>query len=226
MEAALATPGQAIASAKGVMKPPGLHEYWAAAASVLGASAFPTFEFHGHGASAGAKRYFSNHEVHEPFGFVVPISCGAPELLAAGRPVRVSVTSAEKAIMLCKASAMGDLATYDRIAVASAPHECKELGRAVTPFIPAKWEAVACEVAKSAMLQKFRSVAGLDEMLLATGNRVIALMENERTDMWHRPRSRPRRRQPPRAVARNQSAWLGSHGSSGNHSSGPGLLDE
>ena len=33
--------------------------------------------------------------------------------------------------MLC----MGDLATYDRIAVASAPHECKELGRAVTPFI-------------------------------------------------------------------------------------------
>ena len=226
VEAALATPVHAIPSAKGVMKPAGLHEYWAAAASKLGASAFPTFEFHGHDDSAGAKRYFSNHEVHEPFGFVVPISCGAPELLAAGRPARVSVTSAEKAIMLCKASAMGDLATYDRIAVASAPHECKELGRAVTPFIPAKWDAVVCEVAKSAMLQKFRSVAGLDEMLLATGNRVIALMENERTDMGHRPRSRPRRRQPPRAVARNQPAWLGSHRSSGNHSSGPGRLDE
>ena len=49
------------------------------------------------------------------------------------------------------------------------------------------------------MLQKFRSVAGLDEMLLATGNRIIALMDsNDRIwgtglDPGHADASRPER---------------------------------
>lgn len=150
-----------------------LRQFWLS----LPSSAFPTFEFYGHSESSGRTRCLSNFFEHAPFEFVVPAVCGAAALAAAGRPVRVPVAFTEKAIMLCKASVMGDWASYDRIIVASRPSEAKALGRSVSPFDQARWDSVVCEVARAVCVQKARALPEVRDLLLnSTGERAIAEM--------------------------------------------------
>ena len=97
-------------------------------------------------------------------------SCGAEALVAAGRPHHVPVTFTEKAIMLCKASIMEDYKMYDQIMAAASPQEAKALGRSVSPFVPARWDALVCEVARAVSVQKALGVPELHARLLETGD--------------------------------------------------------
>jgi ribA/ribD-fused uncharacterized protein len=176
-----------------------LKALWAECGSSPPAESFPTVEFYGHRPASGALRCFSNFYEHPPFDFVVPPSCGAEALVAAGRPHRVPVTFTEKAIMLCKASIMGDYKTYDKILAAASPQEAKALGRAVSPFVPAIWDALVCEVARAVCVQKALGVPELHARLLETGERVIAEMTRNDCnwgtglDIGHKDASMPSR---------------------------------
>jgi ribA/ribD-fused uncharacterized protein len=176
-----------------------LKALWAECGSSPPAESFPTVEFYGHRPASGALRCFSNFYEHPPFDFVVPTSCGAEALVAAGRPYRVPVTFTEKAIMLCKASIMGDYKTYDQILAAASPQEAKALGRAVSPFVPAIWDALVCEVARAVCVQKALGVPELHARLLETGERVIAEMTRNDCnwgtglDIGHKDASMPSR---------------------------------
>ena len=80
------------------------------------------------------------------------------------------VTFTEKAIMLCKASIMEDYKMYDQIMAAASPQEAKALGRSVSPFVPARWDALVCEVARAVSVQKALGVPELHARLLETGD--------------------------------------------------------
>ena len=93
------------------------------------------------------------------------------------------VTFTEKAIMLCKASIIGDYKMYGQIQAAASPQEAKALRRSVSPFVPARWDAlddddpfIIYEVARAVCVQKALGVPELHARLLETGERVIAEM--------------------------------------------------
>jgi len=125
--------------------------------------------------SKGAYRSFSNFFVHEGFAFVIPVCCRSAAFTESSRPPVVEgVRFSEKAIMLCKAAAMGDIETFDLILKQTEPRKTKALGRRVKPFDPALWDRIVCEVALQVVLQKFSSVPGLKAELLATGEALLA----------------------------------------------------
>ena len=180
-----------------------LKALWAECGSSPPAASIPTVEFYGHRPASGALRCFSNFYEHSPFDFVVPPSCGAEALVAAGRPHRVPVTFTEKAIMLCKASIMGDYKTYDQILEAASPQEAKALGRTVSPFVPAIWDALVCEVARAVCVQKALGVPELHARLLETGD------DSKRLQLGHWPRHRPQGRLHALPLAGHQHPRLG-----------------
>ena len=157
----------------------------------------PTVEFYGH--SNGSHRVFSNFYEHAPYRFQVPEVAGRSALIASGRSDIAMVSFSEKAIMLCKAAAMQDYATFDAILRAQNPKAAKALGRQVAPWNEQRWESVVCEVALAAVSQKFEQLPNLAAVLLATGNRLVAEMtRNDRNwgtglDVGHPDGSRPAR---------------------------------
>ena len=124
--------------------------------------------FFGHGAQT-EHGYLSNFYVHAPFAFTIPPWCG----VYAGRTT-TDIAFAEKAIMLCKASLMGDKVMYARIEAAKSARETKALGRLVAPWNEKKWQKRVCDVARYVVEAKFTQVAGLGEKLMATGECLIA----------------------------------------------------
>jgi ribA/ribD-fused uncharacterized protein len=80
----------------------------------------------------------------------------------------------EKAIMLTKASLMGDIDTFHDIESATDPKACKSLGRGVRHFDDALWKAHLEDIAFEVVRQKFEASSELRQLLLATGERVIA----------------------------------------------------
>ena len=82
-------------------------------------------EFYQH--KAGDYRCFSNFFQHADFVFEVP------EAFAPSQWKRLGAES-EKAIVLCKAAGMGDLAAFDAIAESTTPGDAKRLGRSIQPF--------------------------------------------------------------------------------------------
>lgn len=152
----------------------------------------PTVEFYGH--SSGQFKSFSNFYEHAPFNFTLPESCRLPD-----RPHCVPISFTEKAIMLCKAGVMGDSATFDEILRAKDPRKAKALGRQVAPWKQGAWEAAVCEIAVAVVSQKFAEVPGLADVLLSTGDRVIAEMTRNDAnwgtghDVGHADGSRPAR---------------------------------
>lgn len=162
----------------------------------------PAVTFYGH--TSGPNRAFSNFFEHAPFEFVVPECCGVAELKAAGRATAHQVEFSEKAIMLCKATLMGDYFTFDAISRASSPKEAKELGRLVAPWKQSRWDAAILEVAREVVLQKARALPQVAELLRATGSRVIA--ESTRNDaIWGTGRDAGHR------DASNPSRWPGTN---------------
>lgn len=165
-------------------------------------------EFYGHSASSGDLACFSNFfdQSGDPFEFEVPPEMCAVELLP-GRRI-VSCVFSEKAIMLCKAAAMGDMRTYSEISVASRPSVTKSLGRRVRNFDSRHWDEIVCSVAFQVVFQKFRQTARLRHVLLATGEKLIA--EATRNDkIWGIgiDRGDPRVRCPSRWNGANLLGW-------------------
>ena len=135
----------------------------------------PVVEFYKH--KTGEYRCFSNFFQHADFVFEVPEAFCAKPLQEAKR--RVPCAFSEKAIMLCKAAAMGDLAAFDAIAESTTPGDAKRIGRSVQPFDYDLWNRLVLSVAYEVALQKFTQLHDLQQVLLSTGDRVIAEMTNE-----------------------------------------------
>ena len=134
--------------------------------------------------TSGQFALFSNFFEHEPVEFDIPECCGAAQLHASGRhSPRLRFTFAEKAIMLCKASAMADYVTYDAIRATTAPKQAKALGRMVSPFDEDKWDRVVCTVARAVILAKVTALPTLASLLLSTGDALIA-EATKRDKIW------------------------------------------
>lgn len=158
-------------------------------------------EFYGHHPT---QQYgcFSNFFA-APFLFVVPEElCGFPVSL---EERTVACDFSEKAIMLCKAAAMGDRHSYDKIRASSANAAAiKKMGREVRGFDGDLWMMVECSVAFEAVYQKFLKVSGLKEVLLATWDCVLAeATSNDRN--WGTGLDKGDNRN------RNPSQWLGTN---------------
>jgi len=141
------------------------------------AATFPTTSvlgFYGHGVKAGEYRCFSNFFDQEqmPFDFVVPAQfCARP---LEEKDCVVQCDFSEKAIMLCKAAATGDLVTFEAIKSCTDPATAKRLGRQVQHFDSAVWDRIVCSVAFEVVYQKFSKTAVIRDVLLETGDRLIA----------------------------------------------------
>jgi len=115
-------------------------------------------------------REFSNFYRHPaPFEFVLPAFARLE-----GLPGSVQCDFSEKAIMVTKAALMGDAKSFKAITDAPDPKACKALGRGVQGFDQKLWERHLEEVAFEVMRQKFASSANLREVLLSTGDAILA----------------------------------------------------
>eukprot|EP00966_Prymnesium_polylepis_P009290 214495-Prymnesium_polylepis.1 len=120
--------------------------------------------FYGH--THGRYASFSNFFEHAAVEFTIPECCGAAALRASGRPSSgYRFTFSEKPIMLCKAAAMRDYATFDAVERSRYPTESKALGRSVAPFDQALWDRILCSVARHVVLTKFRAIPPLASLL-------------------------------------------------------------
>ena len=107
--------------------------------------------------------------------------------------------------MACKAAAMGDWASFQKISRSSTdPKACKALGRKVKPFRQERWAGVVVEVAIEIATQKFASDPAIWKTLDGTGDRVLA--EMTRSDSyWGTGIDRSH------ADAQTPSAWPGTN---------------
>ena len=76
--------------------------------------------------------------------------------------------------MAKKAELFGDIKTMERILKAQTPKECKSLGREVSPFDGAVWDAQRYEIMKAGNREKFLQHPDLREKLLSTGDAILA----------------------------------------------------
>lgn len=81
--------------------------------------------------------------------------------------------TAEHFMMSQKALAMDDIETMKKILVASGPDEAKTLGRQVSPWDQAKWDAVKFEAVVVANVAKFGQDRDLRQFLLGTLDTVL-----------------------------------------------------
>ena len=173
--------------------PDQLPALWRAVASE--GLSLPVIPFYGH--TRGSYACFSNFFA-SPFDFTLPACCSA-----APRTLRVAF--GEQAIMACKAAAMGDWASYDKISRSNtSPKACKALGRKVKPFRQDVWAGVVVEVAVEIATQKFASDPALWKVLDATGDRVLAEMTRN-DSYWGTGIDRSQ------ADAQTPSAWPGTN---------------
>eukprot|EP01048_Picozoa_sp_COSAG05_P009230 COSAG05_NODE_743_length_7589_cov_336.682510_3_plen_718_part_00 len=132
--------------------------------------------FYGHkpGTPYACFSNFSEAPVAEPFEFVLPDGLVPQGVDAEMFPSPIVVEFSEKAIMLCKAAAMGDSRCYRSIMSATDPRSAKAKGRQVYPFDDALWQSLVCHVAREVVYQKFSKVPRLGYMLMNTGDSIIA----------------------------------------------------
>jgi len=115
-------------------------------------------------------REFSNFYRHaRPYEFRLPAFAQRPDL-----PESIWCDFSEKAIMAVKAALMGDVEIFSEIERATDPASCKRLGRGVRDFNEELWQEHLEEVAFEVVFQKFDSEKALRELLLSTGDKVLA----------------------------------------------------
>lgn len=115
-------------------------------------------------------REFSNfYRDSPPYDYTLPIFARQ-----VGLPTTVQCEFSEKAIMLTKASLMGDEEMFMEILRATDPSTCKSLGRGVRNFDEGLWMQHLEEVAFEVVRQKFEGNAHLRSVLLSTGNAILA----------------------------------------------------
>lgn len=88
---------------------------------------------------------------------------------------------AEKAIMMCKAAAMGDTDMYLWITRTESPAEAKRLGRAVSNFNQALWDKVVCSVAYDVLHENSRSIIWRGKSLRVRGGTSLAKPRHQTT---------------------------------------------
>lgn len=86
----------------------------------------------------------------------------------------VTYLNAEQYLMRQKAICCGDAATAQRVMENPDPKTVKLLGRAIDPYDEEKWAAARQEVIYRGLLAKFGQNSGLGQMLLSTGDALIA----------------------------------------------------
>jgi len=115
-------------------------------------------------------REFSNFYRHDrPFEFTLPGFAQRD-----GFPTSVWCSFSEKAIMETKAALMGDLEILREIDKVDDPKSCKALGRGVRNFDDELWKRHLEQTAFEVVRQKFESQKGLRDLLLSTGNSILA----------------------------------------------------
>jgi len=132
--------------------------------------------FYGHkpGTPYACFSNFAEAPVAEPFEFVLPDGLVPQGADVEMFPSPVVVEFSEKAIMLCKAAAMGDSICYRSIMAATNPRSAKAKGRQVYPFDDDLWQTLVCHVAREVVYQKFSKLPQLGYMLMNTGDSIIA----------------------------------------------------
>lgn len=110
---------------------------------------------------------FSNFWTHDAFDFTIPDWCGK----FAGETI--SIKFSEKAIMLCKASLFDDDVMFRKIQNAKTPRDAKKLGKCCK-FNQIIWNKYVCSIAKSVVYQKFAALSKQRNILLGTGDSIIA----------------------------------------------------
>eukprot|EP00929_Paragymnodinium_shiwhaense_P005513 TRINITY_DN10763_c0_g1_i2.p1 TRINITY_DN10763_c0_g1~~TRINITY_DN10763_c0_g1_i2.p1 ORF type:complete len:337 (+),score=37.24 TRINITY_DN10763_c0_g1_i2:67-1011(+) len=130
--------------------------------------------FYGHSAKAGKYQCFSNFydQKSAPFRFQLPEELSALNLPPEERCFACEFS--EKAIMACKAAAMGDQASFDSIKKVKDPASAKRLGQGVKGFDNNLWTEIVCAVAFEVVHQKFLNTRDLQAVLLSTGDSIIA----------------------------------------------------
>ena len=76
--------------------------------------------------------------------------------------------------MYTKAALMGDRATAVKIVQASAPASCNDIGRQVKGFDDELWHTHVNDIAFEVVKQKFQANVRLAELLLSTGDAILA----------------------------------------------------
>mmetsp|Transcript_33909 Transcript_33909/g.74236 ORF Transcript_33909/g.74236 Transcript_33909/m.74236 type:complete len:240 (-) Transcript_33909:120-839(-) len=104
-----------------------------------------------------------------PFQFVLPDFARRD-----GWPTEVLCECSEKAIMLCKAATMNDAESFKEISETADPAAVKSLGRLVQNWNQELWDQHISSVAFEAVRQKFQANRALREVLLSTGDVIIA----------------------------------------------------
>lgn len=80
----------------------------------------------------------------------------------------------EQYMMAQKAKLFHDAENYTRILRANTPKGCKWLGKQVKPFDGDQWNAVKYDIVKTGNRAKFQQNPDLKELLLSTGNSIMA----------------------------------------------------
>ena len=126
-------------------------------------------------------REFSNWYTHKHHGFTFILPQQLLDLAGIPQenrndmfpPVVDNCQHSEKALMLCKAAAMGDSAQYIAIAAEASAAKCKRMGSNITSWDEDRWQHIICGVAFCILRQKF-AVPALRAVLLDTGDKFLA----------------------------------------------------
>ncbi len=86
----------------------------------------------------------------------------------------ISYKTSEQYMCAKRALLFGDLAAYEAIMKAETPKEAKAIGNAVTPFDEDVWAAAREEIVYNGNLAKFSQNEEMKQVLLATGDTIIA----------------------------------------------------
>ncbi len=86
----------------------------------------------------------------------------------------ITYQNTEQYFMAQKAATFGDMKTRDQILATSSPKECKALGRNVSPFDSAVWDAQRFQIMKEGNREKYLQNPDLMVKLLATGDAMLA----------------------------------------------------
>lgn len=142
-------------------------------------------DFYGHhwgnmGEWAVFSNFFEQKEWPGAFDFRVPLAFCACDISEQERLVTCDFS--EKAIMLSKAAAMGDVATYRRIAASGKPAEVKRLAGpkgSLRGFDPDVWDRIDCSVAFQVVFQKFAKTPELKKILMKNQGLFAEMTEND-----------------------------------------------
>jgi ribA/ribD-fused uncharacterized protein len=115
-------------------------------------------------------REFSNFcRLPQPYEFNLPLFA-----YREGFPTSIWCSFSEKAIMATKAALMGDLEAFQCIDKVDDPKSCKALGRRVQHFDEQLWLRHLEDIAFEVVRQKFAACKAFREVLLSTGDHILA----------------------------------------------------